>query len=220
MAPTWAVRHQAMARQICDGFHPALAGSSSGSRSSRWSSRVRARPAPARRPSEPMDLETRKGLQQPNPPVRGSKAACACWPTACSSAAWAGCDAGERLRLGGADRRPPAVAARRAAAQSDLARPRRAGRAPAGKLRPCCGRGGANAAEPVATLLAELRPDGRGPPNTLWARFAGPAGGLSRPRRGADPDDPRLHAACERLLETAAGEAGSPLARARRCRPC
>jgi hypothetical protein len=71
-------------------------------------------------------------------------------------------------------------------------------------------RGGANAAEPVATLLAELRPDGTwATGQATWARYGGPGWRLvAAAAWGADPGDPRLHAACERLLETAAGEGG------------
>jgi hypothetical protein len=71
-------------------------------------------------------------------------------------------------------------------------------------------RGGANAAEPVATLLADLRPDGTwATEHPSWTRYHGPGWRVvAAAAWGADPGDPRLHAACERLLETAAGEGG------------
>ena len=71
-------------------------------------------------------------------------------------------------------------------------------------------RGGANAAEPVATLLAELRPDGTwATEHPSWTRYHGAGWRLiAAAAWGADPGDLRLHAACERLLETAAGEGG------------
>jgi hypothetical protein len=74
-------------------------------------------------------------------------------------------------------------------------------------------RGGAEAAEPVASLLAELLPDGSwstGAP--LWRRYDGPGWRLlAAVQWGADPTDPRLQAACGRLLETAPGEGGFAL---------
>ena len=71
-------------------------------------------------------------------------------------------------------------------------------------------RGGANAAEPVAGLLAELRPDGEWATHlSPWAPYGGPGWRLlAAVQWGADPEDPRLHAASERLLETAPGEGG------------
>jgi hypothetical protein len=71
-------------------------------------------------------------------------------------------------------------------------------------------RGGANAAEPVASLLAELHPDGEWSTHLpLWALYNGPGWRLiAAVQWGADPGDPRLHAASERLLETAPGEGG------------
>jgi hypothetical protein len=71
-------------------------------------------------------------------------------------------------------------------------------------------RGGANAAEPVAGLLADLQPDGRWATSTpRWNRYAGPGWRLlAAVKWGADPEDPRLHAASERVLETAPGEGG------------
>lgn len=71
-------------------------------------------------------------------------------------------------------------------------------------------RGGANAVEPVATLLSELHPDGRWATTTpLWSVYGGPGWRLiAAVKWGADPEDPRLHAASERLLEEAPGEGG------------
>ena len=71
-------------------------------------------------------------------------------------------------------------------------------------------RGGADAAEPIASLLAELNPDG------TWATDAGywkPCSGpgwriVAAVQWGADPTDPRLQAAAERFLENVAGEGG------------
>jgi len=71
-------------------------------------------------------------------------------------------------------------------------------------------RGGANAAEPVASLLAELHPDGGWATDTpMWSLYGGPGWRLiAAVQWGADPEDPRLHAASERLLEIAPGEGG------------
>ena len=71
-------------------------------------------------------------------------------------------------------------------------------------------RGGANAAEPVAGLLADLHPDGEWATHlSPWAPYGGPGWRLlAAVQWGADPEDPRLHAASERLLETAPGEGG------------
>jgi hypothetical protein len=71
-------------------------------------------------------------------------------------------------------------------------------------------RGGANAAEPVASLLAELDPDGSwSSERPTWSRYAGPGWRLvAAVGWGADPGDPRLHAAGERLLASAPGEGG------------
>lgn len=71
-------------------------------------------------------------------------------------------------------------------------------------------RGGANAVEPVASLLSDLHPDG-GWATTVpfWSVYNGPGWRLlAAVAWGADPDDPRLHAGSERLLEDAAGEGG------------
>jgi len=71
-------------------------------------------------------------------------------------------------------------------------------------------RGGANAAEPVASLLAELHPDGSWVSDRpLWSRYAGPGWRLvAAVAWGADPGDPRLHAAGERMLASAPGDGG------------
>lgn len=71
-------------------------------------------------------------------------------------------------------------------------------------------RGGANAAEPVASLLGDLHPDGTWATHLpTWAPYGGPGWRLiAAVQWGADPDDPRLHAASERLLETVPGEGG------------
>ncbi len=80
-------------------------------------------------------------------------------------------------------------------------------------------RGGANAAEPVASLLAELHPDGTWATDVrTWSRYAGPGWRLiTAVRWGADPLDPRLHAASERLLQEVPGTGG--LARRLGARP-
>ncbi len=71
-------------------------------------------------------------------------------------------------------------------------------------------RGGANAVEPVANLLEDLLPDGSwGGDAALWDAFGGPGWRLlAAVRWGADPTDPRLHAASQRLLEAAPGTGG------------
>jgi hypothetical protein len=71
-------------------------------------------------------------------------------------------------------------------------------------------RGGANAVEPVASLLADLDPDGEWATTTpRWSVYGGPGWRLlAAVAWGADPEDPRLHAASERLLEDAPGEGG------------
>ena len=71
-------------------------------------------------------------------------------------------------------------------------------------------RGGANAAEPVASLLAELHPDGSwASDRPTWSRYAGPGWRLvAAVAWGADPGDPRLHAAGERMLASAPGDGG------------
>jgi hypothetical protein len=71
-------------------------------------------------------------------------------------------------------------------------------------------RGGANAVEPIASLLHDLHPDGTwagDPP--LWNRYSGSGWRiLAAVQWGADPTDPRLQAAAGRLLEEAPGEGG------------
>jgi hypothetical protein len=71
-------------------------------------------------------------------------------------------------------------------------------------------RGGANAVEPVASLLRDLHPDGTwagAPP--LWKPYSGSGWRLlAAVQWGADPTDPRLQAAAELILETAPGEGG------------
>jgi hypothetical protein len=80
-------------------------------------------------------------------------------------------------------------------------------------------KGGANVAEPVASLLRDLQPNGGWATNaSWWTPFVGPAWRLiAAVQWGSDPDDPRLHAAAERLLETVPGEGG--FARNARCEP-
>jgi hypothetical protein len=58
--------------------------------------------------------------------------------------------------------------------------------------------------------LAELHPDGRWATEIpTWSRYGGPGWRLvAAVAWGADPEDPRLHAASEVLLETAPGEGG------------
>jgi hypothetical protein len=62
----------------------------------------------------------------------------------------------------------------------------------------------------VASLLAELHPDGEWATTTpRWSVYGGPGWRLlAAVAWGADPEDPRLHAASERLLEDAPGEGG------------
>jgi hypothetical protein len=71
-------------------------------------------------------------------------------------------------------------------------------------------RGGANAVEPVAGLLAELMPDdGWATHLPLWSPYNGPGWRLiASVQYGGDPEDPRLHAASKRLIETADGDGG------------
>lgn len=72
-------------------------------------------------------------------------------------------------------------------------------------------RGGADAAEPVATLIADFNPE-EGWPDTLpvWSTYDG-AGwrAVAAVQWGADPTDPRLHGAAERLLRAAESDVGS-----------
>jgi len=71
-------------------------------------------------------------------------------------------------------------------------------------------RGGSNAVEPVASLIADLHPDGTwATDRPLWKPFSGPAWRLlAAVQWGADPTDPRLQAAAESLLDSAPGEGG------------
>jgi len=71
-------------------------------------------------------------------------------------------------------------------------------------------RGGADAAEPIASLLAELNPDGSWATGVgYWRLYSGPGWRIvAAVQWGADSTDPRLHAAAERFLETTAGEGG------------
>lgn len=80
-------------------------------------------------------------------------------------------------------------------------------------------RGGANASEPVASLMAELHPDGGWSTHLApWTPYNGPGWRLiAAVQWGADPEDPRIHAGSQRLLETAPGEGG--LVRSQGCEP-
>jgi hypothetical protein len=71
-------------------------------------------------------------------------------------------------------------------------------------------RGGSNATEPVASLIADLHPDGSWATELpLWRLYSGPGWRfLAAVQWGADPSDPRLQAAAEMILETAPGEGG------------
>jgi len=71
-------------------------------------------------------------------------------------------------------------------------------------------RGGANAVEPLATLLEDLMPDGSWACSAAhWDEFAGPGWRvLAAVSWGADPTDPRLQAASRRLLDEAPGSGG------------
>lgn len=71
-------------------------------------------------------------------------------------------------------------------------------------------RGAASAAEPVATLLERLAPDGTWMGWAgWWSRYHGTGWRLvAAVAWGADPDDPRLQAGWDRLLAEAAGEGG------------
>jgi hypothetical protein len=82
-------------------------------------------------------------------------------------------------------------------------------------------RGGASAAEPVASLLAELLPDGSwATPVSAWRRYAGTAWRwVAASAWGADPSDPRMLASAELLLETAEGDGGVAVARGLRPSP-
>jgi hypothetical protein len=75
-------------------------------------------------------------------------------------------------------------------------------------------RGGANAVEPIASLLAQLLPDGVwGTQTALWEPGRGPGWRLlAAAWLGADPTDPRLQAAAQALLDQAPGGSGFALA--------
>jgi len=68
-------------------------------------------------------------------------------------------------------------------------------------------RGGADAVDPIATLLEDLMPDGSWVCDAaLWERFSGPGWRLlAAVQWGGDPTDPRLQEASRRLLEEAPG---------------
>jgi hypothetical protein len=71
-------------------------------------------------------------------------------------------------------------------------------------------RGGADVVEPVASLIADLHPDGTWAADVpLWRPYSGPGWRLlAAIQWGANPEDTRLQAAAEALLETAPGEGG------------
>ena len=71
-------------------------------------------------------------------------------------------------------------------------------------------RGGSNVVQPIATLIADLAPDGTWASDVpLWRTYAGPGWRLlAAVQWGADPKDPRLQAAAELILESAPGEGG------------
>ena len=70
--------------------------------------------------------------------------------------------------------------------------------------------GAASIAEPVASLIEQLHPDGSWATSVpTWERYAGPGWRLvAAVQWGADPSDPRLHAAVERLLESSRPHGG------------
>ncbi len=70
--------------------------------------------------------------------------------------------------------------------------------------------GRAGLARPVATLLKDLLPDGTWATRArTWTRYCGPGWRLvAAVAWGADPRDPRLHAAAQHLLATAQGTGG------------
>jgi hypothetical protein len=74
-------------------------------------------------------------------------------------------------------------------------------------------RSGANVVEPIASLLADLRPDGTwADDGEYWRRYTGPGWRLvAAAQWGADPSDPRLQLAAQALIETAPGEGGFAL---------
>jgi hypothetical protein len=74
-------------------------------------------------------------------------------------------------------------------------------------------RGGANAVEPIASLLRDLHPDGTwAGDSSMWPMYSGCGWRLlAAVQWGADPTDPRLQAAADVLLATAPGEGGFSL---------
>jgi len=82
-------------------------------------------------------------------------------------------------------------------------------------------RGGSNVPEPVASLIADLQPDGAwAPEQGLWRPYSGPGWRyLAAVQWGADPNDPRLQRAAERMLEIAPGEGGFAVAEGGRSAP-
>jgi len=81
----------------------------------------------------------------------------------------------------------------------------------------CRARGGASAAQPVATLLWDLQPDGTwATAISPWRRYDGPGWRfVASVAWGADPNDPRLGAAARRFLEDSPGEGGFSVGRGR-----
>ena len=79
----------------------------------------------------------------------------------------------------------------------------------------CRARGGASAAQPVATLLEDLQPDGSwATAISPWRRYSGPGWRfVAAVAWGADPTDPRLGAAARRFLEESPGEGGFSIGR-------
>ena len=76
-------------------------------------------------------------------------------------------------------------------------------------------RGGASAAQPVATLLEDLQPDGSWSTNeNSWRRYRGPGWRfVAAVAWGADPNDPRLETAARRFLSESLGEGGFAVGR-------
>jgi len=70
--------------------------------------------------------------------------------------------------------------------------------------------GGASASEPVASLLADLHPDGRwATDKPMWKRYSGPGWRMvAAVQWGADPTDPRLDAAITKILDEMPGDGG------------
>jgi hypothetical protein len=78
-------------------------------------------------------------------------------------------------------------------------------------------RGGANAVDPVASLIEDLMPDGSWVGDAaVWEMGSGPGWRLvAAAQCGADASDPRLHAAANRLLDEAPGSGGFALGEGR-----